>query len=156
LTILRYQNVYGPEQSALSSHTGILTYFIRNAMEQKPIRLFEDGAIVRDFTYISDVARANALAAASSTNDFKVINIGTGVPLTLLDAAKAIVAACNSRSSIEITGQFRVGDVRSACADVNRMQTELMMPPPTPLRDGIAVMRDSYRRGGSVVAPVIL
>ena len=58
LSVLRLQNVYGPGQSLTNSYTGIVALFARLAREQRPLEVYEDGRIVRDFVYIDDVVEA--------------------------------------------------------------------------------------------------
>ena len=58
LSVLRLQNVYGPGQSLTNSYTGIVALFARLAREQRPLEVYEDGRIVRDFVFIDDVVDA--------------------------------------------------------------------------------------------------
>ena len=68
LSVLRLQNVYGPGQSLTNSYTGIVALFARLAREQRPLEVYEDGRIVRDFVFIDDVVDA-VFAAVQSACD---------------------------------------------------------------------------------------
>lgn len=72
-TILRYSNVYGPRQ-VVNSESGVVSIFINQILNKKPLTIFGDGNNTRDFIYISDVVRANILCL----NKEGIFNIGTG------------------------------------------------------------------------------
>ncbi|MEJ1098116.1 MULTISPECIES: SDR family NAD(P)-dependent oxidoreductase [unclassified Pseudoxanthomonas] len=119
LKILRLQNVYGVGQSPINPYTGIITLFHRMARKGQAIPVYEDGEIVRDFVYISDVARA-LIRVAATEGSGETIDVGTGRPVTIMEAAKTI-AALHGAPAPFITGQFRDGDVRSAVADTSEL-----------------------------------
>jgi dTDP-L-rhamnose 4-epimerase len=107
----RLQNVYGPGQSPINSYTGITTHFINRALKKEPIEVFEDGNITRDFIYISDVIKVLILPLLSKSNG--VVDVGTGHRVTIHEIATIINRICQGRE-IEISGNYRLGDVRFA------------------------------------------
>ena len=114
--VYRLQNVYGPGQSAFNSYTGITTLFVRMALEGRPIPIYEDGQVVRDFVFIDDVVERLAeplLLGKHISRLDQTLDIGSGVKTTLLELAETISNLCSSPKPV-ITGQFRLGDVRSA------------------------------------------
>ena len=136
LTILRLQNVYGPGQSLLNSYTGVLTLFARLAVADEQVRIFEDGGIVRDFVYIDDVISAFLAACEYPPPSQRILDIGSGIPSTLLEIGQLVVdAAC--AGNLAITGEFRPGDVRCAFCDIHRASEEISWYPQTALDDGI-------------------
>lgn len=142
LSILRLQNVYGPGQSLTNSYTGIVVLFTRLAAEGKRIPLYEDGAVVRDFVYIDDVAAALAAAAAlPPAGGFRLLDVGLGVTAKIADLAEAIAAAAGAPTP-EITGAFRDGDVRFATCDITATTADLGWMPEWDLPRGLAVLRD--------------
>lgn len=115
--VLRLQNVYGAGQSPNNPYTGILPLFGRLAAAGEVIPVYEDGRIVRDFVHVDDVARALESAACDLVSDPGVaLDVGSGVPVTILEVAR-LVADRYGAPPPEVTGQFRDGDVRYACAD---------------------------------------
>jgi len=72
-TILRYSNVYGPRQNS-NSESGVISIFINQILNNKPLTIYGDGKNTRDFIYIKDVVKANIL----SLNKEGIFNIGTG------------------------------------------------------------------------------
>jgi UDP-glucose 4-epimerase len=92
--ILRYANVYGPRQDP-HGEAGVVAIFLASAMEGRPLRVngmreTGDGGCVRDYVYVSDVARMNVLALSGTVTE-PVANVGTGIPTTTADLGRAIL-----------------------------------------------------------------
>lgn len=133
--VLRLQNVYGPGQSLTNSYTGILSLFVRLARAGESIPVYEDGLILRDFVAIDDVAQAVVAAAVHGT-DGLVVDIGSGRPTSVLEAAR-IIAQRHGAPPPHVTGQFRDGDVRASWADVGRAEQVLGWTPRVSLERGL-------------------
>lgn len=131
---LRLQNVYGPGQSPLNPYTGITTLFMRIAGRGETIPVYEDGRIVRDFVFIDDVVRALECAANAPGN--VTGDVGSGVASTIHEMAD-IVAGFEGAPAPEITGQFRLGDVRHAACDMSESVWLLGDQPATDLTTGL-------------------
>lgn len=133
---LRYQNVYGPGQSLKNPYTGILSIFTRLALQNKDINIFEDGLESRDFVFIDDVVTAtiNCLKISSGQH---ILNVGSGVPTTVYEVAKSIVAYLNSQSNIIISGAFREGDIRHNFADLTLAKSVLGFSPKWSFEKGL-------------------
>jgi dTDP-L-rhamnose 4-epimerase len=141
LTILRLQNVYGPGQSLTNSYTGVVSLFARLAVQKQAIPVYEDGAIVRDFVFVDDVVSAFELAVARPPLTSRLVDIGSGMPGTLLEAAQAVAEIAGAPAPV-ITGQFRLGDVRSASCSVDAAKRELGYEAQFPVRRGLAALID--------------
>lgn len=122
VTTLRYQNVYGPGQSLKNPYTGILSIFSTAILRSNPINIFEDGLESRDFIYIADACEATISALENNAVNNHIINVGTGVPITVLQVAKSLKTAYNSSIDIKVTGNYRIGDIRHSFASVDRME----------------------------------
>jgi dTDP-L-rhamnose 4-epimerase len=121
---LRYHNVYGPRMPRDTPYAGVAAIF-RSALERgQPPRVFEDGGQRRDFVSVSDVARANVLALEAEAAGFTAYNIASGRPHTVGEMAAALAAACGGPAP-EVTGEFRLGDVRHVVGDPARAAAEL-------------------------------
>jgi len=137
VTILRYFNVYGSRQSLKNPYTGVVSIFYSRMMANQPISVYERGKPGRDFVHISDVVRGNLLALEADVKPGACINIGTGKENTILDIAKAIGMACGRSAVMEDRGEFRVGDICSCYADLERARRLLSYKPQVYLQEGM-------------------
>ena len=134
---LRFQNVYGPGQSLHNPYTGILAIFTNLLRSGKGINIFEDGRESRDFVFIDDVVHSIVSSLAGGRADGRVLNIGSGVPLTVFDAANYLKELLGGRSEIAVSGNFRIGDIRHNVADLRRAEEALDFRPTVDVKDGI-------------------
>jgi dTDP-L-rhamnose 4-epimerase len=116
VTALRYHNVYGPRLPRDTPYAGVAGIF-RSAIErgERP-QVFEDGRQLRDFVHVRDVARANVLALTADQPVPGAFNIASGAPHTVGELAQALTEALGSASAPEVTGGYRLGDVRHVFA----------------------------------------
>lgn len=135
---LRYQNVYGPGQSLKNPYTGILAVFSNLARQDQDIEIYEDGLESRDFVYIDDVIEATLRAVNHTGNYVGALNVGSGQATSVMTVAEEIKSFFGSRSTIGVTGAFRVGDIRHNIADVNLAQQVLGFTPSVTFKDGLA------------------
>tara|TARA_B000000609_G_C24177608_1_gene355279 strand:+ start:675 stop:1811 length:1137 start_codon:yes stop_codon:yes gene_type:complete len=138
-TSLRFQNVYGPGQSLKNPYTGILSIFANKMRVNETINIFEDGLESRDFVFIEDVVTALMSSRKRGGNIHEKINIGSGLPTSVLDIANFLKRTLNSDSKIEITGDFRLGDIRHCYADLNLARKILNYKPSYTIEKGISL-----------------
>jgi acetolactate synthase-1/2/3 large subunit len=93
---LRLSNPYGPRQQIKHGKYGIVNWFVRLALEGRPLTVFGDGAQARDYFYIDDAVEA-FLAAALHDRGGEVFNIGGGKPISFRTMAETIAAATGAR-----------------------------------------------------------
>jgi dTDP-L-rhamnose 4-epimerase len=114
---LRYHNVYGPRMPRATSYAGVAAVFRSRLQEGKSPLVFEDGRQTRDFIHVADVARANSLALSAGGALTGPFNIATGKPRSVWEMAEALCSSFGSEAPApEITGRFRLGDVRHVFA----------------------------------------
>ncbi len=134
----RFQNVYGPGQSLRNPYTGILSIFSTQIRNGLPIQIFEDGEESRDFVFIDDVVQATAAGLESDAANGQVFNVGTGVPVTVMDVARTLCDAYGIAVPLRITGDFRVGDIRHNIADIRLLRERLGLTPSILFSSGVA------------------
>jgi dTDP-L-rhamnose 4-epimerase len=133
---LRLQNVFGPGQSLRNPYTGVLSVFSTELRHGNRLEVYEDGLESRDFVYVDDVVDA-LLAGIESDVDAEAINVGTGRPVSILDVAGRLKDVYGSSSEIEISGRFRLGDIRHCFADLARAKAALGFEPHVSFESGI-------------------
>jgi dTDP-L-rhamnose 4-epimerase len=133
----RYQNVYGPGQSLSNPYTGILSIFSTQIKNHNPINIFEDGLESRDFVYIDDVVNATILGIEKEEANNEIFNVGTGIATNVITVANELKKNYGIDIPVNITGNYRLGDIRHNYADINKIRTLLGFAPQVSFEEGI-------------------
>jgi len=136
-TALRFFNIYGTRQALSNPYTGVLAIFASRYLNNRPPLVNEDGLQQRDFVAVSDVARACRLALEVPQAGGEVFNIGSGQPQTVLSIAEQMAQVLGKSIEPEITGQYRVGDIRHCFADIGKARRVLGYEPQVQLKAGL-------------------
>lgn len=139
---LRFQNVYGAGQSLSNPYTGILSIFSTRIKNGNDINIFEDGLESRDFVYIDDVVDSICLAISSNKAVGKAYNVGSGVCTDVLTVAQTLKDIYQSDSNIQISGNYRVGDIRHNYADLGKVKSDLGFEPKVSFPQGMKKFTD--------------
>ena len=139
--ILRLQNVYVPGQALNNPYTGIVPLFSRVAKSGNSIPLYEDGAMLRDFVYIEDVAAAICKALVAPDIDGDPLDVGSGQSISIRQLAE-IVAAHYRAPEPHVNGMYRNGDVRHAACRPEETIRRLGWVPLTMAGEGIPKLCD--------------
>jgi len=132
---LRYGNVYGPRQD-VHGEAGVVAIFCGHLIEGRAPTVFGDGRQTRDWVDVSDVVRANLLAADSGLTG--PVNIGHGQETSVLELLEALREVSDRGPVPDPTfAPERPGEVRRSCLDVARAKHELGWEPQMDLRDGL-------------------
>ncbi|HVS84905.1 MAG TPA: NAD-dependent epimerase/dehydratase family protein [Gaiellaceae bacterium] len=118
---MRYTYVQGPRNSFHNAYSGIARRFALRLRAGLPPVCYEDGAQLRDYVNVRDVARANLLALESDV-DGVALNVGGGRAVTVREFAQLMVDTAGAQLEPEIPGEFRVGDTRHTVSDISRMR----------------------------------
>jgi len=132
MTCLRFFTVYGPRQRPdLAIHK-----FVRLIEQDKPIAVYGDGTMMRDFTYIDDIIDGT-VAAMDKCGGFNIYNLGESRPITVNDLIAEIEKALGKRAVKEYVPP-QPGDVERTYADVTKATRELTYNPTTTIEKGLA------------------
>ena len=131
---LRYGNVYGPRQDP-HGEAGVVAIFCGKLLEGGVPTIFGDGRQTRDYVYVSDVVEAN-LRAAHRTEVRGPVNIGTGVPKSVLDIVDVLARHSDNGFAPEHKPE-RPGEVEHSTLDVSRAREELDWTAGVDLDDGL-------------------
>jgi dTDP-L-rhamnose 4-epimerase len=137
IVALRYHNVYGSRMPRDTPYAGVASIF-RSSLERGVApRIFEDGRQLRDFVHVEDVAKANVIALGNA-DARGCYNIASGDPHTVAEMARALTASFDPARAPEVTGEYRLGDVRHVTGSPDRANRELGWWPETDFEDGMA------------------
>jgi dTDP-L-rhamnose 4-epimerase len=140
---LRLFNVYGRDQALSNPYTGVLAIFANRLLHDRPPLIFEDGRQRRDFVSVDDVARAFALAIDRSGADGCALNIASGESVTVAEIAGRLAQILERpECEAELTGRYRVGDIRHCFADIALARRLLGYEPTVALNDGISTLAE--------------
>lgn len=152
MTGLRFFTVYGPygrPDMAYFKFTDLL-------VEDKPIEIYNNGDMYRDFTYIDDVVACLMkviMVPPKKDEDgirFRIYNVGNSEPVRLTDFVALLEDALMKEGIIRKRGRkimrpMQPGDVYTTCADVGGLARDFGYRPSTPLREGLAQFARWYR-----------
>ena len=138
-TGLRYFTVYGPwgrpDMSAF--------LFAQAIVQGKPIQVFNNGDMQRDFTYIDDIVEGT-LRVLDRPARYAVYNIGNHQSVGLLDYIAALERAFGRRAKLEMK-PMQAGDVKATYADTSALRAAVGFAPSTPLDVGLAGFAEWYK-----------
>ncbi|MBL7064957.1 MAG: NAD-dependent epimerase/dehydratase family protein [Anaerolineae bacterium] len=136
---LRMTNIYGPRMRVKDARQTFIGWWLRQIVEGQELQIFGDGRQVRDFNYVDDVVEALLLAAADSTADGQIYNLGGDEPINLLDLAELLIEL-NGGGSYRIVpfpaDRKRI-DIGDFYGDYTKIRTQLGWRPAVPLREGL-------------------
>lgn len=150
VTGLRFFTVYGP----WGRPDMALFLFTKNILAGIPINVFNNGKMVRDFTYVTDIVDgilraldhtaqpnlnwdSNNPDSATSCAPYRIYNIGNNKPIQLMEYIHAIERSLGKQAKYNMM-PMQLGDVPSACADISKLQSELEYRPQISVEVGVA------------------
>jgi len=122
--ILRYFNVFGPNQDPTSQYAAVIPKFVTAMLRGERPVIYGDGLQSRDFTYVTNVIRANLLAAKAEGVAGEVFNIACGKRYNLLELV-AVINRILGTDLAPIHTAPRPGDVRHSQADISKAERML-------------------------------
>jgi len=138
-TCLRFFTVYGPRQRPDMA----IRKFMEAIVENKPITVYGDGLISRDYTYIDDVIDG-ILKSLQKPFDYEIINLGNSEPILLKDLISKIERVLGKKAKIKKL-PLQPGDVSKTYADIRKAKKLLGWEPKTSLDKGLKIMANSLQ-----------
>ena len=145
---LRIANPYGPRQQMKHSKYGIVNWFVRQALDGKPLTVYGSGSQKRDYIYVEDIADAFLRAAVSPATDGQVYNVGSGQGVPFREMAELIAGIIPGTTVVETEwnpGHYFV-ETGDYISDISRIQKDTGWAPTLSLREGIERTVEYYRR----------
>jgi UDP-glucose 4-epimerase len=145
--MLRLTNVYGPRAQMKHSQYGVANWFVRMVLDNKPIQVFGDGSILRDFLYVDDCVEAILAAATCDAACGEVMNVGMDKPSNFRELAETIVevAGCGEWVFAPFTPERRAQEPGDFYSDISKIRRILGWEPTLSLADGLARTIAYYR-----------
>jgi UDP-glucuronate 4-epimerase len=154
-TGLRFFTVYGPWGRPDMAYYS----FTKDIIEGNPIKVYNNGNMRRDFTYIDDIVEGivkllnqppepdpnRNLDPSTSHAPYKIYNIGNNSPVRLLDFIQTLENLIGKKAKIEFL-PMQPGDVKETYADITDLQKAAGFSPATPLEIGLSQFVDWYKK----------
>ena len=134
--VFRPHNVYGPRQNVGDRYRNVITIFMNQVLQGRPMTIFGDGTQTRAFSYIADVAPiiAESIEVPAAWNE--VFNIGADQPYSLNDLATHVADAMGVPP--QVTHVPARSEVHHAYASHDKVRRVFGPRPQTPLAEGLA------------------
>jgi UDP-glucose 4-epimerase len=134
--IVRAANVYGPGQPARKGQ-GVVAHWLRATLERRPVDIYGRDDVARDYVYIDDLVDALIRAGTAADPLPDVVNVGSGVPVTLAELVNAMQTAISPWPLTVARHPARAFDAPSTWLDVSLAEAALGWKPCTQLAEGL-------------------
>ena len=141
---LRVANPYGPYQSPFRRQ-GLVAALTETVLAGRPVEIWGDGQVVRDFLYVGDLADA-MLAASLYEGPHSVFNVGSGIGRSVLDVVEAVATSLRRRPAAVIHKPARRADVPANVLDITRITQAVGWTPRTDWLEGLRLTADWIAR----------
>tara|TARA_Y100000004_G_scaffold74472_2_gene83628 strand:- start:417 stop:1328 length:912 start_codon:yes stop_codon:yes gene_type:complete len=130
--IFRYFNIYGERQPLKGQYAPVVGIFLRQKQAAEELTIVGDGTQRRDFTHVSDVVRANIMAAETKNKDAlgEVFNVGTGKNYSVNEIADMI-------DNKQVNIPPRKGEAKTTLADISKIKNLIGWEPTVDIQDWI-------------------
>jgi len=140
--ILRFFNLYGPGQS--SQYAGVITKFLENIRDHKPLEIYGNGSQTRDFMHIDDAIECIHLAIQNiNKNTVKIYNVGSGTSTSILEIANQLLELSGKNLPINFKSQIK-GDILYSRTSIALVKKELGFEPRISLHKGLSKFFQAY------------
>lgn len=144
---LRLTNVYGPRGQMKHSHFGVVNWFVRLALEGRPIPVFGTGQILRDFLYVDDCVNALLAVAVEPAAVGEILNVGNDRASTFLEVAETLREIVPGTEVVftEFTPERKAQEPGDFVSDIGKLRRLTGWEPRVGLREGLERTVAFYR-----------
>jgi len=145
---LRTFNAYGPRQSfdPQNAYGSVITIFTNRLLKNLPPIIFGDGEQTRDFVYVEDVVQANMLALKSQKCVGEVLNIGSGISVSVNQVANTLKEIMDKKDVKSIYTDPKPADLWHSYADISKAKKILGYNPQVLLKEGLIKLVNWYSK----------
>ncbi len=120
---LRYSITQGARQSLFNQYSGIARIFTLALLNGKAPLAYEDGQLRRDYVHVKDVVEANWLVMKDDRAVGRAFNVGSGVPVTVVEYAQQLAEQIGTNIAPTIPGIYRLGDARHSVSSIESLKS---------------------------------
>jgi UDP-glucose 4-epimerase len=144
---LRLTNVYGPRSQMRHSQFGVVNWFVRLALEGRPIPIFGSGKILRDFLFVDDCVDALIRASETPGAAGEILNVGMDTPSTFLDVAQILmeIVPGTQIEYTDFTPERKAQEPGDFYSDITKIRRVCGWSPTIGLREGLERTVAFYR-----------
>jgi UDP-glucose 4-epimerase len=147
--VVRPFNSYGPRSHHEGDSGEVIPKFLLRTLAGKPMTIFGDGTQTRDFTFVSDTARAIMLAGVETAAVGRTINVGFGAEISINELARTVSEVAGRKDAAIEHASPRPGDVLRLHSDTRLAKELLGYEASISLRAGLEALLNWYRSEGA-------
>lgn len=137
VTIVRYSNVYGVNQSPTNPYCGVVSKFFESVLNGNPPQIHGDGEQTRDYTYVEDAVEATMLAALAPKAVGEVLNVGTGKETSVNQLADLVIKISGKDLKSIRIDRRDIDNIRRRVLNIEKTRKSLKWIPTTSLEAGL-------------------
>lgn len=147
-----YNHLYGIETAGMRFFTVYGEYgrpdlalfkFAKNILADKPISVYNNGEMARDFTYVGDIVDGIIAILKKKDLGYEIYNLGGDNPTSLMKFIRLIEAHLGKKAKIEML-PMQAGDVKETFADITKARKELGFSPKVKIEEGVRIFLDWF------------
>lgn len=142
VSVLRFSNVYGINQSPENPYCGVISRFFDRMMHGKAPHVHGDGEQTRDFTFVTDVVEATILAALSPKSEGEIFNVASGIETSVNELTRQISSITDIPLSTAYIDKRDIDNIRRRVLNIEKIRRVLRWSPTITLTRGLEMTYD--------------
>lgn len=144
---VRITNPYGPRSQMKHSKYSLINWFIRQAMEDRPIKVFGEGHQIRDYIFVDDIVEGILAVAGLDQLNGQVYNLGGGQGIRFIDMVQTVLEAVGSghMELVAWPNNYEKIETGDFVADISHLQADTNWQPHVDLATGVYYTHEYYK-----------